>query len=48
MIIEKGGGLFVKAHEEKTRSKNKTPTTHLSQSQESFVDDDEVNFLKEF
>ena len=32
----------MKAHEEKTRSKNKTPTTHLSQSQESFVDDDEV------
>ncbi len=36
MIIEKGGGLFVKAHEDKSRSKNKTPTTHLSQ--ESFVD----------
>ena len=47
-MIEKGGGLFVKAHEEKTRSKNKTPSTHLSQSQESFVDDDEVRILNLF
>ena len=47
-MIEKGGGLFVKAHEEKTRSKNKTPTTHLSQSEESFVDDDEVKIINSF
>ena len=39
-IIEKGGGLFVKAHEQPSRSKNKTQSTH--HSQESFVDDDEV------
>ena len=43
LIAKTGGGLFVKAHEQPNRVKNKAPSSRdLSQSQESFVDDDVV------